>query len=107
MSKYLMNNCTGEERTEDDRTVRKVLYTYDRVGRLVRKEVVRNLTDMSGGSRNAMCREKPQQILHYHGKKAKEMYSRLKEVYDDPGIPPEADCLIRVRRQESFLHRTG
>ena len=36
-----------------------------------------------------MCREKPQQILHYHGKKAKEMYSRLKEVYDDPGIPPE------------------
>ena len=43
MSKYLMNNCTGEERTEDDRTVRKVLYTYDRVGRLVRKEVVRNL----------------------------------------------------------------
>ena len=22
MSKYLMNNCTGEERTEDDRTVR-------------------------------------------------------------------------------------
>ena len=41
-----MNNCTGEERTEDDRTVRKVLYTYDRVGRLVRKEVVRNLTDM-------------------------------------------------------------
>lgn len=45
-----------------------------------------------------MCREKPQQILHYHVKKAKEMYSRLKEVYDDPGIPPEADCLIRVRR---------
>lgn len=36
-----------------------------------------------------MCREKPQQILHYHVKKAKEMYSRLKEVYDDPGIPPE------------------
>lgn len=64
MSKYLMNNCTGEERTEDDRTVRKVLYTYDRVGRLVRKEVVRNLTDMfrrkqerpcAGRSRSRSC----------------------------------------------------
>ena len=31
------NRCT--QRTEDDRTVRKVLYAYDRAGRLVRKEV--------------------------------------------------------------------
>ena len=35
----LMNNCTGEESLEDDRTGRKVLYAYDRAGRLVRKEV--------------------------------------------------------------------
>lgn len=50
-----MNNCTGEERTEDDRTVRKVLYTYDRVGRLVRKEVVRNLTDMFRRKQERPC----------------------------------------------------
>ena len=54
-----------------------------------------------------MCREKPQQILHYHGKKAKEMYSRLKEVYDDPGIPPEGRLPDRVRRAGKLLTQTG
>ena len=79
-----MNNCTGEERTEDDRTVRKVLYTYDRVGRLVRKEVVRNLTDMfwrcTAGSKRCMT---------------------------IPESRRRADCLIRVRRAGKLLTQTG
>ena len=54
---------------------------------------IRGIGSINGGE--PMCREKPQQILHYHGKKAKEMYSRLKEVYDDPGIPPEGIQDIR------------
>lgn len=145
------NRCT--QRTEDDRTVRKVLYAYDRDSSLIRVELPEGRTiryvydsadrpvcrleeDRKHGicrsrvyryadtcafaweelypgedkikGQNAflmhceksdgyvpqeagtpMCREKPQQILHYHVKKAKEMYSRLKEVYDDPGIPPD------------------
>ena len=35
-----------------------------------------------------ICREKPQQVLYYHGKKAGSIYSRLEEVYHDLSIPP-------------------
>ena len=35
-----------------------------------------------------ICREKPRQVLYYHGKKAGSIYSRLEEVYHDLSIPP-------------------
>ncbi|WP_370818876.1 hypothetical protein [Roseburia intestinalis] len=103
-----MNNCTGEERTEDDRTVRKVLYTYDRVGRLVRKEVVRNLTDMFRRKQERPCagRSRSRSCI-IMGKRQRRCTAGSKRCMTIPESRRRADCLIRVRRAGKLLTQTG